>query len=329
MPGERQLSLTPALGLWAVLALTAAFYGTWLGYGGRGFAITLAILAMLLAGEILLAARGVRERLTGLLGPRGGPLMALLLLPALLLAYLIYALGTNSFLWWRAALATAFISVPLVVLASVREQPAGAWQDYLAMLLIWLPVKLHWLRPLWPYPNERLSYVLAMLLAINVAVAGFLLVRRLEGVGYTVAWGRGSGTAVGLNFALAAVILIPLGEAIGFLHFAPAYAQLQTLPLVTLGIFFFTAWPEEFLFRGLLQNSLSRTLGGATRGWLAASVLFGFAHITNGNFPNWQYVLLAAIAGLLYGRAWRRTGSLFPSALVHMLVDVTWRFLFR
>jgi membrane protease YdiL (CAAX protease family) len=322
--GERQLGLSAALGLWAALGLAVAFYGTWLGYGGREFAVTLAVFSFFLAVEILVATRGVQERLSS-----RGPLLAMALAALLLLAYLIYALGTNSFLGWPIGIATAFVALPSLLLATARNRPPGAWQDYAAIVLVWVPVKFRWLRELWPYPEERLSYMLAMLLAINVGVVAFLLVRRLDGVGYTIAWGRNWGWAVGMNFALAAVILIPLGQVIGFIRFAPAYAQLKNLPLVALGIFLFTAWPEEFLFRGLLQNLLSRTLGSANLGWLAASIIFGFAHITNGSFPNWKYVVLAAIAGVFYGRAWQRTGSIFASALVHMLVDVSWHFVFR
>ena len=91
-----------------------------------------------------------------------------------------------------------------------------------------------------------------------------------------------------------------------------------------------TAWPEEFLFRGLLQNSLSRTFSSETAGWLTASVLFGLAHITNnGVFPNWRYAMLATIAGIFYGRTWCKTNSIFASAIVHALVDTIWHVAFR
>jgi membrane protease YdiL (CAAX protease family) len=46
-------------------------------------------------------------------------------------------------------------------------------------------------------------------------------------------------------------------------------------------------------------------------------------------FPNWRYVILATIAGLFYGWTWRKTGSIFASAIVHALVDALWHFLFR
>jgi membrane protease YdiL (CAAX protease family) len=102
------------------------------------------------------------------------------------------------------------------------------------------------------------------------------------------------------------------------------------LPVDAVSIFLLTAWPEEFLFRGLLQNSLSRTLSSENGGWIVASVIFGFAHIANnGVFPNWRYVLLAIIAGILYGRTWRKTNSIFPAAIVHGLVDTIWHLLFR
>jgi membrane protease YdiL (CAAX protease family) len=46
-------------------------------------------------------------------------------------------------------------------------------------------------------------------------------------------------------------------------------------------------------------------------------------------FPNWRYVVLASIAGFFYGWTWRKTGSIFASALLHAAVDITWHFLFR
>jgi len=126
------------------------------------------------------------------------------------------------------------------------------------------------------------------------------------------------------------VIVIPLGTALHFIRFDPTVAHWKSLPVDAIAILLLTAWPEELLFRGLLQNSLSRTLSSETGGWITASVIFGLAHITNnGVFPNWRYSLLATIAGIFYGRAWRKTGSIFPAAIVHALVDTTWHLLFR
>lgn len=330
MSGERQLSPAVALGLWAALCLAATFYASWQGFGGRRFAVTLGVFAFFFAVEILVAARGVQERVAGFFSSRGALSLATLLALLPFIAYLIYALGTNTFLWQRGGIAAVCTFLPPLLLASAGKQKLGVWQDYAAAAALWLPWKIHWLHGLWPYPEERLGYVLAVLLAMNVGLAAFLFVRRLDGVGYSIAWGRGWGVAVALNFVLFAAIAIPLGQVIHFVRFDPAYSHLKTLPVTALGIFFFTAWPEEFLFRGLLQNLFSRTFSSAEVGWLVASVTFGLAHITNyGVFPNWRYVVLATIAGIFYGRAWRRTGSIFASALVHTLVNTTWHFFFR
>ncbi|MGH9594612.1 MAG: CPBP family glutamic-type intramembrane protease, partial [Bryobacteraceae bacterium] len=145
---------------------------------------------------------------------------------------------------------------------------------------------------------------------------------------YWAGWGKGlTLTIVGAFLALAAID-IPLGMWLHFLHWAPGRGW-RILPLTWLGILIFTAWPEEFIFRGLLQNLLSRNMRNEYAGWIAASILFGFAHITNGGFPNWKYVFLASIAGFIYGWVWRKTGSLFASAMVHAFVDTIWHVLFR
>jgi hypothetical protein len=133
-----------------------------------------------------------------------------------------------------------------------------------------------------------------------------------------------------LQFGLLAVIVIPLGTALHFIRFDPSQAHWKLLPGDAISIFLLTAWPEELLFRGLLQNSLSRTFSDETLGLIAASVIFGLSHITNnGVFPNWRYAILATIAGIFYGRTWKKTNSIFASAIVHALVDTIWHLLFR
>jgi membrane protease YdiL (CAAX protease family) len=178
-----------------------------------------------------------------------------------------------------------------------------------------------------PYPPP-LTHTLAVLMALATAVAAFVLLRRLDGVGYAVAWGRGFTAQFALHFALFAAIAIPVGIRMGFLVFHPSLARARSSPLTVLGVLFFTAWPEEFLFRGLLQNLLSRALKNPWAGLVVASVIFGFSHIFHAPFPNWKYVLLATVAGLFYGHVWMRTRSLVPGTLVHALVDISWHILF-
>jgi uncharacterized protein len=320
------------LGLWALLTLTGVLRAVWLGYGGQAFAATLTAFAFLFLIMLLFAARGAETILAARFGSGAGYLQG----ASLFFLYLIYALGTNSFTFGRAATAAALVFLPLAVAASAEGKPAGRWQDFLVVVGIWVAVKpfpnrwgfsmSHWL---WPFPGAQLAYVMTVLLFVNVALAAFVLLRRTDGIGYSIGWGRNWGFFVLASFFAFACIAIPLGTGMHFIQFEPRWSEWKSLPLTALGILFFTAWPEEFLFRGLLQNVLSRASKSEIAGWWTASVLFGFSHITNLGFPNWRYVVLASIAGIFYGWTWRRTGSIFASALVHGAVDTIWHFLFR
>jgi hypothetical protein len=313
------------LGLWAALTLAGALYASWFGYGGRGFAATLTAFAFFFLVMLLFAARGVAEVLAARFGAGSGYLLG----AAVFLVYLIYALGTNTFAFARSAAIAALVFLPLALATSAKQRPPGAWQDFLTIAGIWVAVKFslsHWL---WPYPGGRLAYVFTVLLCVNVALVAFVLLRRVDGIGYSIGWGRHWGFFILASFAVFACIAIPLGRAIHFIEFAPRFSEWKSLPFLSVGILFFTAWPEEFLFRGLLQNLLARASKSELAGWWTASLLFGFSHITNMGFPNWRYVLLASIAGFFYGWTWRKTGSIFASALVHAAVDVLWHLLFR
>jgi len=326
MSSGRQLSVWTAFGLWAAIVAGTGMYGAWHGYAGRAFVVTLSVLAFFLAVQLLFAAGNLGERFARRTGSHGGVLVSTI--PYL--AYLIYLFGTNSFTWWRAGVAAAYILMPVLLAISAGSSRPGAWQDYLAMLAIFLPLKLRWLNSFWTYPGGKIAYIATILLAVSVALATFLFVRQLDGVGYNIIWGEDAAFAIVLNFGLIAAIVIPLGMWLHFIRFDPGNANWKSLPVDAIVIFFLTAWPEELLFRGLLQNCLSRTFSSQTVGWIGASVVFGLAHINNnGIFPNWRYVLLAAIAGIFYGRTWRKTGSIFPAAIVHALVDTTWHLLFR
>ncbi len=208
MPKTHQLNFTSAFAIWAALGFFAALYGTWLGQGGRPFAVTLAVLVLFLAVQIFLAARNVTESLLARLGRRSA--LAVALFP--FAAYLFYAVTAIPFDWKWVAFGTVYVLVPALFVFLARDSAPGNWKDYAAVLAIWLPVELRWLYVLWPYP-PLLTHTLTILLALNVGLAAFLLIRRLDGVGYQVEWGRGFGWAVGFHLLGFAAIAIPLGLA--------------------------------------------------------------------------------------------------------------------
>jgi len=322
----RQLGAWAVLGIWAAFCLGAGLFATWRGYGGRAFAAALTAFSLLLLLELLLAARGVAEGLAEKLGPGSGMLLG----ACVFLVYLVYLLGTGTFVLTKAATMAGLVFVPLGMAVWAKGAAPGAWQDFLTLAGIWVLVKFgptHWL---WTYPpGGRLGYVLTVMMAVNTAVASFLLIRRAKGIGYSLGWGKRWGLYVVGSFVVFACVAITLGISMRFVAFAPNWRSWTTYVGLSVAIFMFTAWPEELLFRGLLQNFVARAAKSELAGWWTASLLFGFSHITNLGFPNWRYVFLASIAGLFYGWTWRKTGSIFASALVHAGVDATWHFLFR
>jgi len=281
------------------------------------------VAAALFGFEFFLAVPKVFGIVHGALGQRGAVVAALVPL----FAVLVYSIGVGGN-WKYTLIGAAYAVMPTFLLAASAGRPGGTCADYAAAAIVWLPVEFRWMYRLFPFPPQ-LTHTLTILLALSTGVAAFVVVRRLEGVGYAIEWVRGSGWIMLSHFLLFAAIAVPLGIAIGFIAYDPSIARLRSLPAAVIAITFFTAWPEEFLFRGILQNLFSRTLKSQWIGLAVASVVFGLSHILHAPYPNWKYVILATIAGIFYGHAWMKTGSLLPGALVHALVDISWHVLFR
>jgi hypothetical protein len=309
-----------AFAAWAIIVIAAAFGGAWMGYAGRRFAIALGVAAALFAFELFLAVPDLLSRVQDAFGH--GSASATLFPLAAVVIYSFVVAGN-----WKTALGgICYVLIPVLLVANGTKHSTGAWQDYAAALCLWLPVWAQWLYWIFPYPPP-LTHTLSILLALATGVAAFILARRLDNVGYAIEWRHSFGWNFGFNFLIFAAIAIPLGLKIHFLVYDPSIRRLQ--PLVIVGILFFTAWPEEFLFRGILQNLLSRTFANEWAGLIVASVIFGFSHILHAPFPNWKYVVLASIAGFFYGHAWMKTKSLVPGVMIHALVDISWHVLFR
>jgi membrane protease YdiL (CAAX protease family) len=134
---------------------------------------------------------------------------------------------------------------------------------------------------------------------------------------------RELGLALAAVAALA-VVAIPLGMSVGFLHWEPRWLGWSYAVARLFGLTLFVGIPEELLFRGVYQEAFSRIWSPRT-GWIVASVLFGLAHIVKHAPPlNWQYALLATGAGLAYGWVYHRTGKLAAAAVAHGAVDWLW-----
>ena len=271
------------------------------------------------------------SRLWGRLGERW-PVAVRLVGPAVFcLPYVLVACSERMFRWeWLAVYAVlpVIVAVVLWLAARVDSVQRGIWLDYLVLAALGLAVDLRWFEAAWP---ARLA-VFSKVLLVDAGLYGFLTVRRLDGVGFNLRL-RWRDVRVGLReWVFYLPIAVALGLWLGFLHwhgFAIGWRQLEKLPLAAVFTFFFIAVPEEVFFRGWLQNLLERRMG-RSGALILTAVLFGLSHFNKRAVHfNWRYVLLAAIAGIFYGRAWldgRRVGA---SAVTHALVDTVWGFWLR
>jgi membrane protease YdiL (CAAX protease family) len=240
--------------------------------------------------------------------------------------YLAYALGTASFAWPSFAKIVGFVAVPTALLWLARERAAPGVADFAAVLCLWLPFDLGWLKSIWTWPAGGGAYLLNTMLAINLALLLFVGFRQVDDVRFNVRLTRrdlGIGAAAFVAFAATA---IPFGLATGFLTWnaGAAVSDPARALVLPLGILLTIAVPEELLFRGLLQNFLLKVVGRPVWAVGIASVLFGLAHVNNGPTPDWRYVALATLAGVAYGWTYHRTRSLLAPALVHAAVDTLW-----
>ena len=289
------------------------------------------ILALILAACLLLipyllfgfAPEWTKAQLHSRPDPHFALVTALLGFP-----YLLVALPYGTFSWRWLLLYTCLGPVVTGLLAQARRTDPGqrgAWQDLLVLATLGLAVDLRWLEGAWP-PHLA---VFNKILLLDLGMLGFTGARRLEGVGFDLRLRLRDLLVGGREFLFYAPAAIALGLWLGFLHLHHGMPRPSAGATAALFTFFFIAVPEELFFRGWCQNLLQRRLG-RTPALLLTACLFGLSHFNKRTVHfNWRYVLLAALAGIFYGRAWRRDQRVGASAITHTLVDTVWSLTLR
>jgi uncharacterized protein len=237
--------------------------------------------------------------------------------------YALVAGTSGIFRWgWFALYALLPVAVSILLWQARHVDPDqhGNWRDYLVLVTLGLAVDLRWFEHAWP---ARLV-IFGKFVLLDAAIYGFLALRQLDGAGFDLRL-RLRDAAVGLReFIFYAPIAIALGLSLGFLHLHASWPRLLQFAGASIFTFFFIAVPEELFFRGWLQNLLERRLGRYPALLLTAA-LFGLSHWNKRAVHfNWRYVLLAALAGIFYGRAWRQERRVGASAITHASVDTVW-----
>lgn len=204
--------------------------------------------------------------------------------------------------------------------ASSQPSQRGNWRDFVILAVLGLAVDLRWFERAWPAHMAVFNKVLLL----DAGMYGFVLIRQLEGTGFDLRL-RLRDVAIGLReVAFYTPIALALGLSLGFLHAHAVWPRPGAIATAWIFTFFLIAVPEELFFRGWLQNLLERRIGRQPA-LFATAVLFGLAHFNKRTTSfNWQYVLLAALAGIFYGRAWRQDRRVGASAVTHATVDSIW-----
>ncbi|HLZ40823.1 MAG TPA: CPBP family intramembrane glutamic endopeptidase [Candidatus Sulfotelmatobacter sp.] len=241
--------------------------------------------------------------------------------------YVILSVSAHQFhSQWLALYVFLPVMMALLLAQAARVDPEqrGNWRDALILLTLGLAVDLRWFDVAW----LRGLRGWGNLLLVDAGLYAFLGIRRLSGTGFDFHL-RGSDWKTGLReLVFFAPLVIVGGLALGFIHPHANTPPVGKALLTWIGIFVFVAVPEELFFRAWVQNFLERRMG-RTSALLTASVLFGLSHFNKRSAHfNWRYVLLATIAGIFYGRAWRENRRVPASTMTHTCVDWLWSWWF-
>jgi membrane protease YdiL (CAAX protease family) len=286
---------------WAALPVLAAFLVTYPFY-------------------LVPAFPSLRERLAGL--PLPGYLVAAAVLP-----YLMCCCGAVQFQWAGlaklVAVALAFAlwyvvlpAKPGVDIAFLALIPAVLLGKYFST--IYVPI----------YPPLKDVIVLGHISLIEIVVMVLLLVRRVDAAGYGFVPSRREWRIGALHFLYFVPIGLPLALALKAVHLV-APAPLWKIAGTFLGFLWVLALSEEFFFRGVLQQWIEEWTRSRTGALALTSCLFGLVHLGfGGRFPNWPWVLVAALLGWFCGRARNQAGSIRAGMVTHALVVTAWRAFF-
>jgi len=257
-------------------------------------------------------------------------LFAALLTVAAILPYCLATLAFGTFRW--QALGSIFLLAAAVSFWYILlpKKPAADIVLLAFMAAIWL-AKLFSLWYVGPYPKLYLP-VLGQLMWFRTGLFAMLSIRRVKGVGFGF-WPSARDWKIGLvHFAFFLPLAALLARAIGFTspRVPPlGWEKTSVLAIATLfGALWVLALAEEFFFRGLLQQWLTAWSHSEWVGLIAASLIFGAVHVFYRTFPNWRLAVLAALAGVCYGLAFRRARSIRASMVTHALVVTTWKIFF-
>ena len=238
--------------------------------------------------------------------------------------YLISSIPAGQFRWLAFAELAAIIAVVsfwYLVLGASRVA------DVLFLAIVAAIVLVRPFKDIYTFPVKGVE-ILGHLMLIRTGALAALELRRVEGTRFGFIPNQKEWIA-GIQYFF---YFLPIGFPLAILLGVVRLNFTGFLFWKTLAIFFGALWvvalSEEFFFRGLLQQWLERWTGRTQVAVIAASLLYGAAHLSFRGFPNWRMAAVDAVLGWFCGMAYQRTGSIRASMVTHALVVTLWRTLF-
>ncbi len=125
-------------------------------------------------------------------------------------------------------------------------------------------------------------------------------------------------------FSVRHILLGLLVSVIVLLPFVAVFSAGKRFAAPGLGTALFqlfgVAFPEEFFFRGFLQE----TLGNNLRGAIVVSLMFAGAHLPGLLFYGDIYAPLTFFPSIVMGLLYMRTSNVVPSTIFHFFSNITY-----
>lgn len=292
--------------------------------------IAVPLLAAFLAEIALYAAAVIDSTRAAIERWFRGPALAAVMTASATVPYLLYAIPTGMFQWTSVAAILALGAVVSwwYVILPPRPWANLAFVSVVAAVLLGVPFDR-----IYQTPGPRGLGVLGNYgMWTRLSILAVLSIARLEVKGFGFVPNRREWREGIVNFLLFLVPGALIAWQLDFAKFHPPDIPWWLIACELAGIFVGMLWVvalrEEFFLRGLLQPWLGSWFRNETVGLIVSALVFGLCHLRFRGFPNWRIVILAAVAGLFYGRAYRNAASVRAAMVSHALVNAAWRVLF-
>lgn len=257
------------------------------------------------------------------------PVRAFMLMLSGLVPYLIYTLGTGTF-HWRSFGMLALIATVTSAWFVVLHRPLTdiLFCGVLAALILSNIFDTIYIE----LARKADATYLGRLMLVHTSVFAVTSIRRMGGIGFGFVPTLRDWTIGVLCFAAAIPSILLANHWIQLIHVNLTPGPWWRVAAMGLGTFFAFLWvgslSEEFITRGILQQTLTKHLG-ALQAIVITSIVFGLVHLPFAHkFPNWKQAAVAGILGVFCGIAYQRAGNIRACTVTHALAVAAWRTFF-